>query len=109
MAATEVSTLLFEDTWLPLDDGEPLWRGVEPDSKTADLVAEFDYQWDGLSEFIPARVPDNLPLDYGLGVIVGASGAGKSTMLRGFGRARVSPGWNRTLAIAGHFASADDG
>ena len=100
-----MSSLLFEDTWLPLDDDDPIRVLVAPDKATLDLVAEFDYEWAGSSEFVPARVPDNLPTDFGLGVIVGASGSGKSTMLRTLGP-QTSPGWNPQLSIAGHFASA---
>lgn len=101
--------LLFEDTWLPLDDDAPLCRSVETDSTTEALVSEFDYEWDGSSEFIPAAVPDNLPTDFRIGVIVGASGSGKSTMLKSFPGPEGAPSYwmmRSGGSIASYFVSA---
>lgn len=77
---------------------------VEPDEFT-DRVAElFDYPFDGSTEFVVPSI--ELPRE-GLGLIVGPSGSGKSSLLRGLGKVTV-PEWDSERAIVSHFDSPDD-
>ena len=88
-------------------DGEPMRVTVQDDALVERAVQPFDYEFTGTSEFVPAFETSQLPDDFGIGVIVGASGSGKSTMLREFGEAST-PQWLAQRAIAGHFESAED-
>lgn len=91
----------------------PLKRKVTPrtshvimDDITKNLIRPFDYESDGTEEFYPYEIPVSLPLHWGIGVIVGASGTGKSTLLRDFGDP-FSPQWDRNRSIASHFPDAE--
>ncbi len=84
----------------------PLTSYVEMDSLTRDLVRPFDYETDGISTFHPFVLPE-LPSEFNLGVIVGASGTGKSTLLQSFGNP-VVPKWDSTKSIASHFKDPVD-
>jgi GNAT superfamily N-acetyltransferase len=72
-----------------------------------DVIRPFDYQTDGTEKFYPFEVPEDLPKDYSIGVIVGASGTGKSTLLKEFGKATPII-WETKKAIASHFNSPED-
>ena len=78
------------------------------DEITKELIAPFDYQSDGVESFFPFSLPDDLPQNYNLGVIVGASGTGKSTLLQEFGKIEKAPEWIENKSIASHFESAFD-
>jgi GNAT superfamily N-acetyltransferase len=67
----------------------------------AAAIAVYDFNSDGHSNFRPWRRPDGLD-DWGIGVIVGGSGTGKSTLLAEFGTP-ASPYWHEGLAVADHF------
>jgi len=67
----------------------------------------FDCVAGGKSEFYPWKKP-NLPTDFRIGVIVGSSGSGKSTMLKEFGT-EETPIWSTEKAIISHFKNPDDG
>lgn len=86
---------------------EPLMSTVSIDAITTDLVEPFDYQFDGTSSFHPFAIPTQLPQQFQIGVIVGASGSGKSTMLASFGRT-VQPEWDNTKTVASHFDSSSE-
>ena len=98
-----------DSVWLPLERSDvPLLSKVDVDELTANLVVPFDYDINhGVSEFYPFLIPDSLPKDFNIGVIVGASGTGKSTLLKSFG-VPVFPEWNVDASIASHFDSAED-
>lgn len=100
----EQTVFTFDDAWLPLPDGPLMHTDVIVDDQTLAAVAPFDLEWDGSVEFIPARLPSQLPTDFGIGVIVGASGSGKSSLLREFGEEHP-PTWNDG-SIASQFDSA---
>jgi GNAT superfamily N-acetyltransferase len=90
--------------WHKLERSEqPLTSTVEIDELTAELIKPFDYQSDGTENFYPYLIPENLPKDFGIGVIVGASGTGKSTLLKSFGETK-NPNWNDG-SIASNFNS----
>jgi GNAT superfamily N-acetyltransferase len=100
-----MSALAYEDVWLPLErGGAPLTSSVTVGPVAADAVAVFDYSTDGHSGFTPWRAPELG--DWQIGAIVGASGTGKSTLLREFGSPDL-PAWG-VGAIADHFTDAHD-
>ena len=72
--------------WKKLERSDtPLTSTVEMDEITEDLIRPFDYASTGVEHFYPYLLPNDLPKDFGIGVIVGASGTGKSTLLKNFG------------------------
>jgi GNAT superfamily N-acetyltransferase len=86
---------------------KPLESVVQMDDLLWDVIRPFDYQTDGTEKFYPFEVPEDLPKDYSIGVIVGASGTGKSTLLKEFGKATPII-WETKKAIASHFNSPED-
>lgn len=76
------------------------------DQFTRDIAKAFDYSFDGVSTFTPPRfvLPEE---DFSIGVIVGASGSGKTTILDKIGKAEAV-GWRRDRAIVSHFSSSLD-
>lgn len=80
--------------WTPLERAtEPLISTVHIDKITEELIKPFDYKSDGTEKFYPYLLPKNLPKEFGIGVIVGASGTGKSTLLRSFKVSEIHE-WN---------------
>lgn len=74
---------------------------------TAKKISQmFDYEFDGESSFTPPSMPD-IPESFGIGLLVGPSGSGKSSLLREFGKER-SHLWSDNMSVASHFADADD-
>ena len=86
---------------------KPLESVVQMDDLLWEVIRPFDYQTDGTEKFYPFEVPKDLPKDYSIGVIVGASGTGKSTLLKEFGKATPIL-WDSKKAIASHFDSPED-
>jgi ABC-type lipoprotein export system ATPase subunit len=87
---------------------EPLTCSVVSDEFIAASEKAFDCRFNGVSEFYPWELPtDELLNDFSLGVIVGGSGTGKSTLLKQFGKEQV-PIWKTDKAIVSHFDSPDD-
>ena len=78
------------------------------DDLTNELIFPFDYQSEGTAKFYPYAIPQDLPQNYNLGVIVGASGTGKSTLLQEFGDLQEQPQWIKEKSIASHFENASD-
>ena len=70
------------------------------------LSKSFDYTFDGRSTFTPPNMPQ-LPMQFGIGLIVGSSGTGKSTLLKRFGT-EVKADWDSTKAVCSHFKDAND-
>ena len=94
--------------WMPLKRSTtPKTISVVMDDITQTLITPFDYDSNGTEEFYPYEMPLDLPLSWGIGVIVGASGTGKSTLLRDFGNPE-KPEWDRNRSIASHFTSAEE-
>jgi ABC-type lipoprotein export system ATPase subunit/GNAT superfamily N-acetyltransferase len=85
---------------------ESLTSKVEIDELTAELIKPFDYQSDGTETFFPYLLPKDLSKDFGIGVIVGASGTGKSTLLKSFGEPE-KPTWSKN-SIASNFETPVD-
>lgn len=77
---------------------------VEVDDTAREICALFDYEFSGVSRFAVPRMPEP-PGVFGIGLIVGPSGTGKSTLLRRFG-IPTAPRWDDCKAIASHFDTA---
>ena len=61
---------------------------IETDAITDELSQSFDYKFDGNSQFEVLKIP-NLPTEFGIGLIVGPSGSGKSSLLEQFGKEKT--------------------
>lgn len=79
---------------------------VEIDDISKDLAAAFDYPWDGSTSFEPPPL-ENVPPDYGIGLIVGPSGSGKTILLNRFGTPEPIE-WNPRRSVAAHFFHVAD-
>ena len=77
---------------------------VELDDIALDVARAFDFDFDGRTFFDVPEMPD-LPDQWGVGLIVGSSGSGKSSLLGKMG-IYAPPAWDDTKAIASHFDSA---
>ena len=96
---------MLTDQWLPLDKSKtPLRSELETDPITATACAEFDY-FDAHADFYPWVIPSLLE-SWGIGIIVGSSGSGKSVLLREFGSI-TTPEWNPQKSIVSHFPDAN--
>ena len=94
--------------WNPLNrNDKAMTSHVEMDEITESLIRPFDYESSGVEKFYPYTLPEDLPKDWGIGVIVGASGTGKSTLLKEFGNVDTHQ-WRDNASIASHFDSAED-
>lgn len=77
--------------------GQTLKSKVELDETIIELANATDYEFTGETTFtVPSFIK---PKDFSLGVIVGGSGTGKSSLLKEFGEAK-SFEWNPTKAVA---------
>ncbi len=83
----------------------PLISNIELDDVTMNLIKPFDYDSNGTEKFHPYLIPDDLPKEFNIGVIVGASGTGKSTLLNNFGKTQ-NINWHKNKSIASHFEDA---
>jgi energy-coupling factor transporter ATP-binding protein EcfA2 len=100
------SEITIPDVWQPLHRQEtPLMSTVELSHIAFDAIRDFDFQTDGISSFLPYAMPA-IPKQFGIGVIVGASGTGKSTLLAEFGSPEPHS-WNDG-AIVEHFETAKE-
>ena len=88
-----------------VDDGDvlKLSSSIIEDDITKEVSKVFDYEFKGsVTEEI--HIP-NFPKEFQIGLIVGSSGSGKSTILHNaFGEEKVVD-WDRNKAIASHFSS----
>lgn len=93
------------EDWKKLERSDvPLTSTVSLDEITQDLIRPYDYESDGTEQFYPYLIPKDLPSNFNIGVIVGASGTGKSTLLKHFGEVSTNT-WGAG-SIASHFSSA---
>ena len=97
-----------EADWIPLERMDtPLISDIPIDELTQALVEPFDYSAEHAELFYPYKLPMDFPTDFGVGIIVGASGTGKSTLLSQFGEP-VFPKWEPDMTIASHFTDPTD-
>jgi len=87
--------------------GNPLTSKVENDEFIQLASKAFDCEFNGTSEFYPWEMPEKLPKEFGIGVIVGSSGSGKSKLLSEFGE-ETFPIWEPNRAIVSQFENPDD-
>tara|TARA_B100002019_G_scaffold292460_1_gene315636 strand:- start:3246 stop:3869 length:624 start_codon:yes stop_codon:yes gene_type:complete len=83
---------------------------VTPDDFTARVAQAFDLEFDGT---ITTDIPEfSCPDEYNIGMIVGASGSGKSQILKHYfeiDTEEISVDWESDKAIVSHFESPDEG
>ena len=85
----------------------PLTSSVERDEFIEASEKAFDCRFDGTSTFYPWKMPTKIPKSFKIGVIVGSSGSGKSTILKQFGL-EEEPIWENNNSIVSHFDNPDD-
>jgi ABC-type ATPase with predicted acetyltransferase domain len=85
----------------------PLISSVDRDEFITASEKAFDCIFDGTSKFYPWKLPQNIPTKFGIGVIVGSSGSGKSTMLKHFGSEEKLV-WEPNKSIVSHFDNPDE-
>jgi ABC-type glutathione transport system ATPase component len=88
----------------------PLTPDVEYGPITEEVVGPFDVlgRLDELVSFTPWALPD-LPESWGIGLIVGPSGSGKSLLIEELGGATPAPEWRDKHPIVEHFDPVDAG
>lgn len=84
----------------------PLISTVTIDEFILASEKSFDCIFDGTSKFYPWEKPI-IPDNFKIGVIVGGSGTGKSTLLKHFGSEEI-PEWDNEKAIISHFENPDE-
>ena len=84
-----------------------LTTSIEPDEFTEKVAQAFDLEFDGT---ISTEIPDfSCPKDFNIGMIVGASGSGKSQILNHhFNMIHKQIIWLNNKAIVSHFDSPDE-
>ena len=87
---------------------EPLITNVEIDDFTNEASKNFDYNFDGVSKFYPFEFPSVLEnLDFNILCIVGASGSGKSTFSKYFGK-QEELNYDNSKSIMSHFENSEE-
>lgn len=95
------------DEWLPLGKSNtPLTSDLESDPITTEACEQFEYDPTS-TRFYPWAKP-NVGEDWNIGVIVGASGSGKTLLLTEFGE-MAQPQWDNTRSVISHFTTAEQG
>lgn len=85
----------------------PLTAKIELDNFTNKAQENFDYDFDGTNKFYPFELPEFLKqLDFNILAIVGASGSGKSTFSKYFGKEKELI-YNNDKAIISHFETPE--
>lgn len=91
----------------PKEEEYILQSHIVEDEITKDIEKVFDFQSDSGTVTEKITIP-SFPKDFQIGLIVGSSGSGKSTILhKRFGdETKIS--WDNSKSIASHFSSVDD-
>lgn len=93
---------------LERDFEHPLKSMVELDKFTQKAQDNFDYDFNGESNFFPYKFPKELEnLDFSILAIIGSSGSGKSTFSRYFGK-EEQLSYDNNKAIISHFENEDE-
>lgn len=78
---------------------------VEHDIITKKVCENFTIEMNEYIEFKEHKILDNiLPTDYSIGLIIGKSGSGKTSLLKNFGKEKTTE-WDKNKAIVSHFNS----
>ena len=85
---------------------------IKTDEITTEISRLFDYEFDGTSSFTVPTIPNlerQMYVDqpYSIGLIVGPSGSGKSSLLAEFGTEEKID-WDQEKAVVSHFKDHDD-
>lgn len=83
-----------------------LESSVAPDAITKEISEMFDYEFSGSSSFDVPQMPST-PSDFAIGLIVGPSGSGKSSILNSLGGVSEIT-WQRDKAIVSHFNDSSE-
>lgn len=84
-----------------------LESSVNEDDITSQISSAFDYKYAGKSQEV-ITIPE-FPKEFQIGLIVGSSGSGKSTIANTyFGGAEEIVAWDNSKSIASHFSSAQE-
>lgn len=87
----------------------PLETLVPIDEFTNIASKNFDYEFDGVSKFYPYELPKEVKdLDFQILVVCGASGKGKSTLLKEFGLVGGGLVYDNNKAIISNFKTPQD-
>lgn len=80
---------------------------IEPDEFTEKVAQAFDLEFDGT---ITTEIPDfSCPKEFNIGMIVGASGSGKTQILHNHFRVRAKQNiWLKNKAIVSHFETPEE-
>lgn len=80
---------------------------IEPDEFTEKVAQAFDLEFDGT---ISTEIPDfSCPKDFNIGMIVGASGSGKTQILQNHFRVKTKQSiWLKNKAIVSHFETPEE-
>ena len=80
---------------------------IEPDEFTEKVAQAFDLEFDGT---ISTEIPDfSCPKDFNIGMIVGASGSGKTQILHNHFRVKTKQSiWLKNKAIVSHFETPEE-
>lgn len=81
---------------------------VQYDEITAAAVKPFDLSPTDQLGFRPWAMPEQMPEDFGIGIIIGASGSGKSQFLEYYG-GEEPVAWVSDRSIVSHFDTAEEG
>lgn len=79
---------------------------VKQDEITKEVARLFDHPFSGEITFEVPALPE-LPESFGIGLIVGPSGSGKSSILKQFGK-ETKHEWEYDKSVASHFNSFED-
>lgn len=91
---------LFQDNFIKLESS------VKQDDITKAISNSFDYDWQGINT--EKIILPELPKDFNLGVIVGSSGSGKSTIAKQLYGEPQKYEWDCSKSIASNFSSAEE-
>ena len=83
---------------------------ISVDDITESISKDFDYEFTGTSTFeVPeiSAIDKQFMEDFSIGLIVGPSGTGKSSLLKEFGTEETVE-WNSSKAVVSHFDDAED-
>lgn len=98
--------LSYKDVWMPLERKETyLTSSITIDEIVSLACSKFDYTVNEIQKFQPYELP-NLPKNWNIGLIVGASGTGKSTLLQEFNQI-MNFDWEKNKPIISHFEDSE--
>ena len=80
---------------------------LKPSQITDQVCKNFTYEWNPVHIFEKHYIDKSILPKYNIGLIIGASGSGKSILLKDFGEEETIT-WDKTEAVCSHFESYED-